>query len=70
MELATDPDVIFLDEPTSGLDSFTAYIVINLLKHLARKYNKTIIFTIHQPSSDIWNLFDRVMLLVRGNFIY
>ncbi|KRW98126.1 P-loop containing nucleoside triphosphate hydrolase [Pseudocohnilembus persalinus] len=69
-ELVTDPQVMFLDEPTSGLDSFTAFLVINQLKQMAREHNRTIVFTIHQPSSDIWTLFDRYMLLVQGKFIY
>ncbi|KRW98125.1 P-loop containing nucleoside triphosphate hydrolase [Pseudocohnilembus persalinus] len=70
IELVNDPQVMFLDEPTSGLDSFTAFLVINQLKQMAREHNRTIVFTIHQPSSDIWTLFDRFMLLVRGKFIY
>ena len=65
-----DPAVLFLDEPTSGLDSFTAYLMISLLQSYARRYNKTIIFTIHQPNSDIFELFDRIMLMVEGRFIY
>lgn len=69
-ELITDPQVIFLDEPTSGLDSFTAFLLIILLKRYATDYKKTVVFTIHQPSSDIWNLFDRIFLLVEGKFIY
>jgi ABC-type multidrug transport system ATPase subunit len=51
-----------LDEPTSGLDSFTAYLLILVLKQYAEKGN-TVLFTIHQPSSDIWNLFDKILLL-------
>jgi len=47
VELVNDPYCILLDEPTSGLDSFTAFIIINLLKKLARSKNRTIAFTIH-----------------------
>ena len=65
-----NPAVMLLDEPTSGLDSFTAFLVIHLLKTYAKRYNKTIVFTIHQPNSDIFELFDRVMLMVEGRFIY
>lgn len=69
-ELISDPISIFLDEPTSGLDSFTAYTIIDLLRGFAHNKGKTIIFTIHQPSSDVWALFDNVMLMVEGRFIY
>ena len=50
-ELISDPQVIFLDEPTSGLDSLTSYIIISYMRRLAKKFNKTIIMTIHQPNS-------------------
>ncbi|KAL4475161.1 hypothetical protein ABPG74_001857 [Tetrahymena malaccensis] len=69
-ELITDPSVIFLDEPTSGLDSFTAYIVISILKDFAKIKQKTVIMSIHSPNTDIWNLFDNVNLMVQGKFIY
>ncbi|KAL4474983.1 hypothetical protein ABPG74_001679 [Tetrahymena malaccensis] len=69
-ELISHPACIFLDEPTSGLDSFTAYSIIYLLKQYAQKQNKTVVFTIHSPSDDIWNMFDNIMLLVEGRFIY
>ncbi|EAR86510.2 ABC transporter family protein (macronuclear) [Tetrahymena thermophila SB210] len=69
-ELVCDPHAIFLDEPTSGLDSFTAYIVINRLRKFAHEKNRTVVLTIHQPSSDIWQMLDRIMLMVNGRFIY
>ncbi|KAL4474977.1 hypothetical protein ABPG74_001673 [Tetrahymena malaccensis] len=69
-ELVCDPQAIFLDEPTSGLDSFTAYIVINRLRKFAHDKNRTVVLTIHQPSSDIWQMLDRIMLMVNGRFIY
>lgn len=69
VELITNPPLIMLDEPTSGLDSFTAFVIIALLKKYSMK-GKTVIFTIHQPDSDIFSLFDRLMLLVEGKFIY
>ncbi|EAR86301.1 ABC transporter family protein (macronuclear) [Tetrahymena thermophila SB210] len=69
-ELVTNPSVLILDEPTSGLDSFTAYLLITELKRYAQQKGKTVIFTIHSPSSDIWSMFDRIMLLVDGRFIY
>ena len=69
-ELATDPKILFLDEPTSGLDSYTAYIIIKLLKKLAREKNILIIYTIHQPSIDIGNLFDKLLVLNKGKIMF
>ncbi|CAD8074233.1 unnamed protein product [Paramecium primaurelia] len=70
VELVRDPQCILLDEPTSGLDSFTAFVIINLLKKLSVVSKRTIIFTIHQPSSDIYLLFDQIFLLAKGRFVY
>ena len=70
MELITDPSLIFLDEPTTGLDSFTATSVMETLGDLARKDNRTVISTIHQPNSDIFDMFDRLVLLAKGKIIY
>ena len=67
--MITNPNAIFLDEPTTGLDSTTALQVILLLSNLARK-GKTIISTIHQPSSELFCEFDRLMLLVDGRCIF
>ena len=61
-ELITNPSVLFLDEPTSGLDSVSALKVIELLRPAAQR-GMTILATIHQPSSKIFNCFDRVMVL-------
>lgn len=69
VELVTDPSIILLDEPTSGLDSFTALSVTELLRTLARS-GRTIVCTIHQPSSAIFALFDRVMMMVEGQCIF
>ncbi len=70
VELITDPKVIFLDEPTSGLDSLTSYIIVSELKKLATRNNKTVIMTIHQPNSEIYQLFDNLTLLLEGKIIY
>ncbi len=69
VELLTNPAMLFLDEPTTGLDSATARQVIELLQMLSGK-GVNVISTIHQPSSEIFNLFDNLLLLVRGNIIY
>ncbi|KAF8475713.1 ATP-binding cassette sub-family G member 2 [Kalaharituber pfeilii] len=69
-ELVTSPSILFLDEPTSGLDSFNAYNVIECLVTLAKNYNRTVIFTIHQPRSNIVALFDQLILLAKGKMVY
>ena len=69
VELIGNPSVLLLDEPTSGLDSFNALKVVKILNKQARM-GKTIISTIHQPSSASFANFDRLMLLVEGRCIY
>lgn len=67
LELIREPAVLFLDEPTSGLSSTDTEKVINLLKELTYK-GKLIITNIHQPSSDVYKLFDRLWLLDKGGY--
>jgi ATP-binding cassette subfamily G (WHITE) protein 2 len=67
MELLTHPRLLFLDEPTSGLDSVTALSLTRTLKQLADEGNCTVICTIHQPQTKIYELFDDLMLL-KGMF--
>ncbi|KAG6879786.1 hypothetical protein C0992_011584 [Termitomyces sp. T32_za158] len=69
-ELVTSPSILFLDEPTSGLDAFNAFNVVESLVSLARNYNRTVIFTIHQPRSNIVALFDQLVLLASGKLVY
>jgi ABC-type multidrug transport system ATPase subunit/pSer/pThr/pTyr-binding forkhead associated (FHA) protein len=64
MELLTDPPILVLDEPTSGLSSMDALSVIELLRSLADA-GKTILVTIHQPSVDVFQLFDAVAVIAR-----
>jgi len=69
-ELVTSPSILFLDEPTSGLDAYNALSVVDSLVTLAREYNRTVIFTIHQPRSNIVALFDQLVLLSQGKLVY
>ena len=67
LELIREPAVLFLDEPTSGLSSADTEKVVNLLKEQTLK-GKLIIVNIHQPSSDVYKLFDRLWLLDKGGY--
>ena len=67
LELIREPAVLFLDEPTSGLSSADTEKVVNLLKEQTFK-GKLIIVNIHQPSSDVYKLFDRLWLLDKGGY--
>ncbi|VVA99490.1 unnamed protein product [Arabis nemorensis] len=69
-EIITNPSLLFLDEPTSGLDSTTALRTIQMLHDIARFAGKTVITTIHQPSSRLFHGFDKLILLGRGNLLY
>ena len=69
-ELLGDPSIVFLDEPTSGLDSYTSFMIITLLRQIAVDNNIVVVYTIHQPSIEIYNLFDNLMILDKGRNIY
>lgn len=64
-ELITNPRLVLLDEPTSGLDSTTALKIMKMIKREALT-GMTIVCTIHQPSSELFRLMDRVIVLVEG----
>ena len=68
-ELITEPAIILLDEPTSGLDSQSAKRVIKQLRLEAQR-GLSVLATIHQPSSEIFMSFDRVIVLAEGRTIY
>ena len=70
MELVSDPSLIMLDEPTSGLDSFKARSICKLLHDLSEKKGKTIVATIHQPSSEAFFYFDRIILMADGYTVF
>jgi hypothetical protein len=62
--------LLFLDEPTSGLDSFSAFSLVTLLKKVAKDDDCTILCTIHQPSSEVFFLFDKVIFMKAGHIFY
>ncbi|RWW63034.1 hypothetical protein BHE74_00029806, partial [Ensete ventricosum] len=64
-EIIINPSLLFLDEPTSGLDSTTALRIIQVLHGIA-KSGKTVVTTIHQPSSRLFHRFDKLILLGKG----
>jgi ATP-binding cassette subfamily G (WHITE) protein 2 (SNQ2) len=69
VEIVGLPNLIFLDEPTSGLDSSIALEVMSVVRQLSNQ-NRTCISTIHQPSPEVFALFDMVILLSGGRLIY
>ncbi|KAJ6298352.1 hypothetical protein OIU76_019495 [Salix suchowensis] len=68
-EILVDPSLLLLDEPTSGLDSTSANRLLQILQGLA-KAGRTIITTIHQPSSRIFHMFDKLLLISEGYPVY
>ncbi|KAH7645763.1 protein white isoform X1 [Dermatophagoides farinae] len=68
-EMLTNPSLLFCDEPTSGLDSYLAESVVKILKKMAQS-GRTIICTIHQPSSEVFILFDKILLLTQGKLAF
>ncbi|XP_057431702.1 ABC transporter G family member 26-like [Lotus japonicus] len=68
-EILVDPSLLLLDEPTSGLDSTSANKLLLTLQELA-KDGRTIITTIHQPSSRIFHMFDKLLLISEGYPVY
>jgi ABC-type multidrug transport system ATPase subunit/uncharacterized tellurite resistance protein B-like protein len=67
LELVREPSVLFVDEPTSGLSSRDSENIMDLLKELSLK-GKLIFVVIHQPSSDIYKMFDKLMILDVGGY--
>lgn len=67
LELIREPAVLFVDEPTSGLSSRDSENIMDLLKELALK-GKLIFVVIHQPSSEIYKMFDRMIILDLGGY--
>ena len=67
LELIREPSVLFVDEPTSGLSSRDSENIIDLFKELTFK-GKLIFVVIHQPSSEIFKMFDRLLILDKGGY--
>ena len=65
VEMVANPSVIFMDEPTSGLDARAAVIVMQAVKNVSRN-GRTVMVTIHQPSIEIFETFDALVLLQAG----
>ncbi|XP_047328048.1 ABC transporter G family member 1-like [Impatiens glandulifera] len=70
IEILTRPQLLFLDEPTSGLDSAASYHVMNSIVKLAQHNRRTVIASIHQPSSEVFELFHNLCLLSSGKTVY
>lgn len=68
VELVANPSIVFADEPTSGLDARAASIVMRVLQKVARS-GRVVVATIHQPSVQVFNRFDDLLLLKRGGQI-
>lgn len=69
IEMLSDPSIILLDEPTSGLDSASTFNVIKLVSRLSKE-GRTVICTIHQPSSLVYEMFTNVVILTAGQTVY
>eukprot|EP01055_Gregarina_sp_Pseudo9_P002149 Gregarina_sp_Pseudo_9__2148@NODE_24_length_5670_cov_13_762742_g22_i0_p1_GENE_NODE_24_length_5670_cov_13_762742_g22_i0NODE_24_length_5670_cov_13_762742_g22_i0_p1_ORF_typecomplete_len970_score220_64ABC2_membrane/PF01061_24/0_026ABC2_membrane/PF01061_24/1_7e27ABC_tran/PF00005_27/4e26ABC2_membrane_3/PF12698_7/2_9e03ABC2_membrane_3/PF12698_7/4_2e09AAA_16/PF13191_6/0_00011AAA_16/PF13191_6/1_6e03AAA_21/PF13304_6/3_4AAA_21/PF13304_6/0_04ATPase_2/PF01637_18/0_0016AAA_29/PF13555_6/0_0046AAA_29/PF13555_6/3 len=69
VELIGDPAVLLLDEPTSGLDAVLAFEIMFVLKALATR-GRTVICSVHQPRAAIFELFDSLVLMSRGQVLY
>ncbi|KAL0068131.1 hypothetical protein AAF712_004791 [Marasmius tenuissimus] len=72
LELIASPDVLILDEPTSGLDSVSAWRVANVLRSIAHDQSNptAVIASIHQPSSQLYQAFDTILVLSHGHALY
>ena len=67
LELLREPTILFVDEPTSGLSSVDSEAVMNLLKEQTQK-GKLVIINIHQPGSEIYKMFDKIMIIDKGGY--
>lgn len=70
IELLSSPALVFLDEPTSGLDSAASYHVMSRIAGLARRDGMTVVTAVHQPSTEVFELFHGLCLLANGRTVY
>lgn len=68
-EILTGPSMIFLDEPTSGLDSAASLSLFKNIKDLAAA-GRTVVVVLHQPSSEMFSMFDKLMIMADGKLVY
>lgn len=69
LELLGNPSVLQLDEPTSGLDSASTLRLVKSLRRMSRLRGTTVVLTIHQPRSEVFSLFDSLILLGTGGYL-
>lgn len=70
IQLIHNPPILFLDEPTTGLDAFNSLILMKKLKDVAIRHQRCIITSIHQPRTSLFEMFDDVMILSKGESVY
>ncbi|CAD7924865.1 unnamed protein product [Amoebophrya sp. A120] len=70
LEIVAQPLILLLDEPTSGLDSYTSVLFVKLLKHIAKSLNTIVVCTIHQPSLETFEEFDRTLIFKQGELMF
>ncbi|KAJ7642282.1 P-loop containing nucleoside triphosphate hydrolase protein [Mycena rosella] len=68
--LVTLPSILILDEATTGLDATTSFLLLQTLSDLAKRHSRTIILSLHAPRSDAFALFDRLIVLSKGDAVY
>lgn len=69
LQVLTDPSLLLCDEPTSGLDAYMAQTTVEVLSRMARR-GKTVVLTIHQPSSEVFTQFDKILLMAEGRVAF
>ncbi|THF96950.1 ABC transporter G family member 25 [Camellia sinensis] len=69
-EMLINPSLLILDEPTSGLDSTAAYRLVERMGEMAEKGRRTVVMSVHQPSSRVYRMFESVLVLSEGRCIY